>query len=94
MGLVRLPYTDMASGPAPSEAISPLTIVVKPHGTIVIEGEVTVRHPDGTVITPPPAKQPGIVKLCGCGKSGNKPFCDGSHKVDRAGNGKGETGGA
>jgi len=63
------------------DSADPLVITVKPHGTIVIEGEVTVQHPDGTVLTPPPFKQAGVVKLCGCGKSGNKPFCDGSHKA-------------
>ncbi len=49
-------------------------------GTIVIEGAITVRDEDGNEIPQPPAKHPGIVKLCGCGKSAEKPFCDGSHK--------------
>lgn len=25
-------------------------------------------------------KKVGLVALCACGKSNNKPFCDGSHK--------------
>jgi CDGSH-type Zn-finger protein len=58
----------------------PLTIVCKPKGTIVIEGAVIIRDPEGNEIPQPPAKHPGIVKLCGCGRSENKPFCDGSHK--------------
>ena len=53
-------------------------------GTIVIEGPVVIRDEDGTEIPQPPAKHPGIVKLCGCGKSAEKPFCDGSHRGVRS----------
>lgn len=55
-------------------------IVFKRKGTIVVEGEVVVRDEDGNEVPQPPAKHAGIVKFCGCGKSDNKPFCDGSHK--------------
>ena len=58
----------------------PITITVKPRGTIQVEGPVIVRDLDGNEIPQPPPKHPGIVKFCGCGRSGNKPFCDGSHK--------------
>ena len=58
----------------------PTEVTVKPLGPIVIEGEVVVRREDGTILEPPPNKKPGFVKLCGCGLSGNRPFCDGSHK--------------
>ena len=61
--------------------MQPVTITVKPHGTIVIEGEVVIRRLDGTIIEPPISKNPGVVKLCGCGHSKNKPFCDGTHKT-------------
>lgn len=59
----------------------PITITVKPRGTISIEAEVIVRDVDGNEIPQPPPKRPGIVKFCGCGRSANKPFCDGSHKT-------------
>ncbi|MBA2627874.1 MAG: CDGSH iron-sulfur domain-containing protein, partial [Gemmatimonadales bacterium] len=52
----------------------------KPSGPLVIEGPVTIRNNDGEEIIPPPSKHPGQVKLCGCGLSRSKPFCDGSHK--------------
>ena len=58
----------------------PLSIVYKKKGTIVIEGAVIIRDTDGNEIPQPPPKHPGIVKLCGCGRSQTKPFCDGSHK--------------
>jgi CDGSH-type Zn-finger protein len=62
----------------------PTSIVFKRRGTIVIEGPVVVRDEDGNEVPQPPAKHPGIVKLCGCGRSENKPFCDGSHKKEVA----------
>ena len=57
-----------------------LTIRVKRRGTLVVEGAVVVMDEDGHILPQPPAKVPGVVKFCGCGRSGNKPFCDGSHK--------------
>lgn len=60
--------------------LSPTTVTWKPAGPLVIEGPVTVRDNEGTILTPPPTKIPGQVKLCGCGRSHTKPFCDGTHK--------------
>lgn len=68
----------------------PTTIVFKRKGTIVIEGPVIVLDEDGHEMPQPTGKKPGILKLCGCGRSETKPFCDGSHKK---GNGEQETGG-
>jgi CDGSH-type Zn-finger protein len=58
----------------------PITITWKPSGPLVVEGPVVIQDNDGHELTPPPAKHPGQVKLCGCGHSRTKPFCDGSHK--------------
>ena len=69
----------------------PITITVKPLGTIVIHGAARILDPDGNEIPIPVFKQPGVIKLCGCGRSGNKPFCDGSHK--RGSGSAGQTGG-
>jgi CDGSH-type Zn-finger protein len=66
------------------DADSPITITCKPRGTIVIAGTVVLHDVDGNVIPQPPPKHPGILKLCGCGRSANRPFCDGSHKRDPA----------
>lgn len=58
----------------------PIHVTFKRRGTILIEGVVEVRDEEGNVVPQPPAKQEGLVKFCGCGHSGTKPFCDGSHK--------------
>ena len=63
----------------------PIEILVKPHGSIAIRVPVVVRDPDGNEIPRPPCKSPEVTKFCGCGRSGNKPFCDGSHRQDPAG---------
>ena len=61
-------------------AASPVTLTLRPAGPIVIEGPVVIRNNAGDVVEPPPSKVPGQIKLCGCGFSKNRPFCDGSHK--------------
>lgn len=58
----------------------PVTITWKPAGPYIIEGRVVICNNEGDELVPPPAKQPGQIKLCGCGYSKSKPFCDGSHK--------------
>ena len=65
----------------------PILITVKPKGTIVIHGAARIEDLEGNVLEIPLFKQPGVIKLCGCGRSGNKPFCDGSHKKDVKGEG-------
>ena len=59
---------------------APASIVFKRKGTIIIEGPAIVRDEEGNEVPQPVAKHAGILKLCGCGRSANKPFCDGSHK--------------
>jgi CDGSH-type Zn-finger protein len=59
------------------------TIVVKPNGSLQIEAPVRLVRPDGSVIPVPPRKDgtpAEVVKLCRCGGSAIKPFCDGTHK--------------
>jgi len=51
-----------------------LSAKLVPNGPIIVEGEVKFSHPDGSTTV---EKNP---VLCRCGASGNKPFCDGSHK--------------
>lgn len=64
---------------------SPIKISFKKKGTIYVEGVAEVRDEDGNLVPIPVFKQPGVVKFCGCGRSLNKPFCDGSHKRELEG---------
>mgnify|MGYP001820011840 CR=1 FL=1 len=43
-------------------------------GPLIVSGAVCVKDVDGTVI-----KEGAKLALCRCTKSGNQPFCDGSH---------------
>jgi len=54
-------------------------ITIKRNGPIVVQGEVDLVDQDGAAIAVPPAKTPGTMKLCSCGRSATLPFCDGSH---------------
>lgn len=63
-----------------SQPMSPVTITIRPNGPYVVQGPVEVFAADGTRLDPPPTKNPDTVKLCACGASATKPFCDGSHK--------------
>ena len=63
-----------------ADPVGPISITIKPTGPYSIEGPVVIRDSDGNVLEPPPGKRPGIVKLCGCGRSKTRPFCDGTHK--------------
>jgi CDGSH-type Zn-finger protein len=57
----------------------PITIRCRENGPLVIEGPVRIVDHLGQELTPPAGKP--LVALCRCGQSGNKPFCDGSHKT-------------
>lgn len=56
---------------------SPPTIRVRANGPLVIEGECRVVDAQGKSFVLPTNKPQ--VALCRCGKSANKPFCDGAH---------------
>jgi len=58
----------------------PVVITVKPNGPYLVHGPVSILDPDGRPIPPPEAKTPGLIKLCRCGRSSTKPFCDGTHR--------------
>jgi 3-phenylpropionate/trans-cinnamate dioxygenase ferredoxin subunit len=50
--------------------ISPTT-----NGPYKVTGPVELQDPEGNAIRPPGR----TIFLCRCGRSGNKPFCDGTH---------------
>lgn len=57
--------------------MSPAKIVVRNDGPLIVQGECELLDAEG---------QPYIlggrasIALCRCGRSANKPLCDGSHK--------------
>ncbi|MCU1452939.1 MAG: hypothetical protein JWN46_1085 [Acidimicrobiales bacterium] len=56
----------------PADGVS---VEVRQNGPIVISGPVSVMLGNGSVL-----ETSERVVLCRCGGSGNKPYCDGSHK--------------
>ncbi|MGD8999479.1 MAG: CDGSH iron-sulfur domain-containing protein [Granulosicoccaceae bacterium] len=54
------------------------SIMVRPDGPLICHSDtaVIIRDADGNII-----RQDREIALCRCGASGNKPFCDGSHKA-------------
>ncbi|HRY10516.1 MAG TPA: CDGSH iron-sulfur domain-containing protein [Candidatus Nanopelagicales bacterium] len=61
-----------------TNASSPRPVAVKaiPNGPLQVKGTFTLRGADGDYDLDGQA----IVLLCRCGRSGNQPFCDSSHK--------------
>ena len=53
-------------------------IMKKKSGPIVVVGPVSLTDDAGNVYETKKA-----FSLCGCGRSGNLPFCDESHKLDQ-----------
>ena len=53
------------------------TIKVNDNGSLRIEGDFTIVDKNGVAYG---LNGRDVVSLCRCGRSQNKPFCDGSHK--------------
>ena len=62
--------------PVATATATPVCVTVRPNGSLLVEGPFRVVDPDGNVI-----REGEKCGLCRCGHSKNKPFCDGSHKV-------------
>ncbi|MES2004580.1 MAG: (4Fe-4S)-binding protein [Bacteroidota bacterium] len=61
-----------------SEVAQITNILIKPNGPILVNTDCQITHSNGEV----EIKQ-GSTALCRCGASGNKPYCDGTHrKID------------
>jgi CDGSH-type Zn-finger protein len=54
-----------------------VTIEARENGPYLITGQAEVVDADGRKFVRPAGT---AIALCRCGKSSNKPFCDGSHK--------------
>jgi uncharacterized Fe-S cluster protein YjdI len=62
-------------GGADEQAPEETTVEPRPNGPLFLRGRLRIVAADGQVI-----RQDTRVALCRCGASGNKPFCDGSHR--------------
>lgn len=61
--------------PVPATISSEGKIEIKPNGPILITTDCHIQHSDGRIEI-----RTGKTALCRCGASGNKPFCDGTHR--------------
>ena len=64
---------DAETGPAAGDGA---TITPYRDGPLIVRGDFRLVDQDGAEIDPGRR----TIALCRCGKSGIKPFCDGSHK--------------
>ncbi len=73
-------FTDRGAvgeaGPGPDGARGELTIKRAPNGPLLVNGPFVIRTAAGRA-----AWSGTKAALCRCGKSANKPFCDGAHKA-------------
>jgi uncharacterized Fe-S cluster protein YjdI len=67
---VALPASDK-----PAQAMSQVKVFI--NGPVRVQSPCEVELADGTVVV----KSNGV-SFCRCGGSANKPFCDGSHKIN------------
>ena len=71
-----LSYYKNAEG-RPDEASAETTetkVEVMDPGPLLVYGTIEVKHPDGSIET-----KTRSTAFCRCGKTGNNPYCDGSH---------------
>jgi CDGSH-type Zn-finger protein len=52
-------------------------ITVNSNGSLKVDGDFEIVDAEGNAYG---LQGRTLVSLCRCGRSGNKPFCDGSHK--------------
>ncbi|TYP88459.1 CDGSH iron-sulfur domain-containing protein [Blastococcus xanthinilyticus] len=72
----ELPEDVEAGGEAPAGRADGATITPYRDGPLLVRGNFRLVDQDGAEIDP--GRE--TIALCRCGKSGIKPFCDGSHK--------------
>jgi len=59
----------------PVQAQTSANIECLPNGPLLVRGDIVIKKSDGTEEI-----KTGSIKLCRCGHSENKPYCDGGHK--------------
>lgn len=61
--------------PAETTVQQEISIEVKKNGPLIVQGDVVVKDQNGIE-----SRKGKVTAFCRCGLSGNKPYCDGSHK--------------
>jgi uncharacterized Fe-S cluster protein YjdI len=59
----------------PADIQAESIVEVSANGPLLVYGNITVKHHDGSE-----SKKHKVTAFCRCGASGNKPYCDGSHR--------------
>jgi hypothetical protein len=72
-GALKYERLDGVENELPDDA---LTIAVQKGGPYHVRGDVTITDHRGNVL-----RRDTRLALCRCGKSENKPFCDGTHNT-------------
>ena len=57
-----------------ASTVPDVRIIIEEGGGYVVDGDITLTDEDGRELD-----LPYDVQLCRCGRSGNQPFCDGTH---------------
>ena len=71
--------TPLNTSPGEEKSEERQTIIqIMKNGPALVKGTCVVQMPDGKEEV-----REGVVALCRCGASGNKPYCDGSHNKIR-----------
>ena len=74
IGFVDSGVASLVPETACSAAAGRLTIIPTPNGPLKCMGRVAVSSADGRI------RESQDIRLCRCGGSATKPFCDGTHR--------------
>ena len=69
--------TRRVAAAAEEHGQAPPTVCASENGPLLVSGRVRIVDADGDVLF-----EGERAALCRCGESGNKPFCDGTHKTN------------
>jgi len=61
---------------SPAPPMAAIAVEVRPNGPLLVKGTIDVMLADGRS-----ERKETQCSLCRCGHSGNKPYCDGSHRT-------------
>jgi uncharacterized Fe-S cluster protein YjdI len=70
-----LSYIMNSDEPRMAEVEAESIVEVMPDGPLLVYGNITIKDKDGSEI-----RKNNVTAFCRCGQSGNKPYCDGTHK--------------